>query len=104
MNSCWFIFKWGVLGAVMGVALAIPHLNRRVDDEIRRRIEAHFAGLYDDLKVTVRSAELVPGRGILVRGLTVIEPGAEGPRAELAQVDEVFVDRKSTRLNSSHRT
>jgi len=91
VNSCWFIFKWGVLGAVMGVALAIPHLNRRVDDEIRRRIEAHFAGLYDDLKVTVRSAELVPGRGILVRGLTVIEPGAEGPRAELAQVDEVFV-------------
>jgi hypothetical protein len=75
----------------MGMVFAIPHLNRRVDDEIRRRVEAQFAQHYDDLKVTVRSAELVPGRGILVRGLAVVEPGAEGPRAELADVDEVFI-------------
>ncbi len=91
MNSCWFLFKWSVLGAVMGTVFAIPHLNRRVDDEICRRVEARFAQLYDDLKVTIRSAELAPGRGILVRGLAVFEPGAEGPRAELAQVEEVFI-------------
>jgi hypothetical protein len=43
------------------------------------------------LKVTIRSAELVPGRGILVRGLAVVEPDAEGPRAELVHAEEVFI-------------
>jgi hypothetical protein len=90
VNSCWFLFKWGVLGAVIGTVFAVPHLNRRVDDEIRRRVEAQIAQHYENLKSTIRSAELVPGRGILVRGLAMVEPDAEGPRAELLQADEVF--------------
>lgn len=91
MNSCWFLFKWGVLGAVIGTVFAIPQLSRRVDDEFRRRAETQLAQHFDGLKVTVRSAELVPGRGILLRGLTVVEPDAEGPRAELAHVEDVFL-------------
>ncbi len=75
----------------MGLVLAIPHLNRRVDHEICRRIEGQFAQHFQDLKVTVRSAEVVPGRGILVRGLALAEPDALGPRAELALVEEVFL-------------
>jgi len=75
----------------MGLVFAIPHLSRRVDHEICRRVEAQFALHYDDLKVTVRSAEVVPGRGILVRGLAVAEPDALGPRAELAAVEEIFI-------------
>lgn len=90
-KSCWLFFKWSVLGAAIGAALAIPRLSERVDDEIRRRVEAHFAQYFDGLKVTIRSAELMPGRGIAIRGLAVLEPGAEGPRAELAQVEEIFV-------------
>lgn len=70
---------------------AIPHLNRRVDHEICRRVEAQIAQHYSDLKVTVRSAELVPGRGILVRGLAIAEPDALGPRAELATVEEALI-------------
>lgn len=91
MNSCWFLLKWSLLGAAIAVVFAIPQLSRRVDREIRSRVEAQLAQHYDNLRVTIHSAEIVAGRGILVRGLSVIEPEAEGPRAELAHIDEVFI-------------
>ncbi len=69
----------------------MPYLYRRLDDEIRCRCEAKFAEHYPDLKVALRSAELVKGEGIQVRGLTIVDPAAQGPRAELFHVDEAFL-------------
>ncbi len=91
INFCWLIFKWGLLLGVIGVIVAVPYFYHRVDEEIRRRVEAKFARHYADLKVMVRSAELVEGEGIEVRGLSILELGAEGPRAELLHLEEVFL-------------
>lgn len=89
MNICWFCFKWGLLlAAAVGGAVGV-HLYHQVDEAIRSRIEARFAAHYQGLKVTVRSADLVPGKGLEVRGLAISEPGAEGPRAELLHLEEV---------------
>ncbi len=41
--------------------------------------------------MTIRSATLVKDEGIEIRGLSVVEPGAEGPRAELLTYDECFL-------------
>ena len=75
--------------------LYLPHLHRRVDEEIRRSIESrlaqHYAQHQPDLQVTVRSAELVRGKGILVRGLKIRDRGIEGPAGELLHLDEVFL-------------
>lgn len=75
--------------------LYLPHLHRRVDEEIRRSIESrlaqHYAQHQPDLQVTVRSAELVRGKGILVRGLKVRELGIEGPAGELLHLEEMFL-------------
>ncbi len=39
----------------------------------------------------VRSAQLVDGEGIEIRGIRIVEPGATGPQAELLYVDEMFI-------------
>ena len=91
IDFCWFCFKWGLVLGVIGVAVAVPFLYRRVDEELRRRVEARIAQHYVGLKVTIRSAELVEGEGIKVRDLLILEPGAEGPHPELLHVEEVLL-------------
>jgi hypothetical protein len=67
------------------------YLYHRVDEQIRSCVEQRIARRYANLKVSVRSAALVKGKGIEVRGLSIVEPGAEGPRAELVYCDELFL-------------
>ncbi len=91
IDSCWSVFKWALVALVVAAAVAVPYAFRRFDEGLRRQIEATFAAHYPHLQVRVRSAELVEGEGILVRGVSVVEPGAEGPRAEILAIEEVFL-------------
>ena len=91
VNFCWSIFKWVLLLGVAGGAVVAAYLFHRFDEAIRCRVEDRFAQHYRDLKVTVRSAALVEGKGIEVRGLSVVEPGAAGPRADVLHLEEVFL-------------
>jgi hypothetical protein len=50
-----------------------------------------FAGHYSSLMVSIRSAELVEGEGIVIRGLKIVEPGTKGPLAEVIHLDEVLL-------------
>ncbi|MBN1395545.1 MAG: AsmA-like C-terminal domain-containing protein [Pirellulales bacterium] len=78
--------------AVVIGAVAVPFLLRRVDDEVRCRVERLIAEHYSGLKVGVRSARLVQGEGIRVYDLTIVDPAAEGPRAELLHVEEMRLE------------
>jgi len=90
INFCWSCFKWVlVLGAIGGV-VAASYLYHRMNEEIRSTVEAKLAQHYAGLKVSVRSADLVDGEGIEVRGISIVEPGADGP-AELIYLDEVLL-------------
>lgn len=91
INFFWFFFKWGLALAVVAALVSAPLLYRRVDEEIRQRIEAKIAGHYSQLSVRIRSAQLIDGEGIEVRGLSIVEPGATGPQAELLYIDEMFL-------------
>lgn len=91
VNFCWSVLKWGLLVGLAGAVIAVPLLYHRVDEVIRRRVEQHFAQRYPDLNVTVRSAELVEGEGIRVRGVSILDPSLAGPRAELLQLEEAFL-------------
>lgn len=68
----------------------VPYCYYRIDEWVRRRIESRLAADYPGLLVRVRSAELKEGQGIEVHGLSILEPGAPGPQAELLYVDEIF--------------
>jgi hypothetical protein len=91
VKFCWSVFKWGLLVGLAAAVVAVPLLYQRLDEEIRRRVEEHFARHYPDLKVTVRSAELVEGEGIRVRGVSILDPSLAGPRAELLLLGEAFL-------------
>lgn len=89
INRCWFYFKWGLVLGGMAVVAAVVYFNYRVDEEIRCRVRDRLAQHYRALEVSVRSATLLEGEGIQLRGLSILEPGAEGPRAELIYCEEI---------------
>ncbi len=91
INFCWFWFKWGLIASVVAAALLVPYFYHRMDEEIRRRVEELLAKQYPGLQVKIHSAVLMKGEGIALRGLSVIDPAAEGPGAELLSYDECFL-------------
>jgi hypothetical protein len=92
VNFCWFCFKWSFVLAVVAGGAAALYFYQHVDNEICRQIETKIAKHYSNLSVHLCSAQLVDGKGIVVRGLTIGEPGAEGPRATLLSVAEIFIE------------
>lgn len=91
INFCWFCVKWGLVPGAIGAAAVAFYFYDRVDEEIRCRVVERIAEHYRGLKVTARSADLAE-EGIEVRGLSILQPGAEGPCAELVYFDEILLD------------
>ena len=91
INFCWFWFKWGLIACAIGAALLVPYFYHRIDMEIRRRVEERIAKQYPGLQVKIHSAVLMKGEGIALRGMSIVDPAAEGPGAELLSFDECFL-------------
>ncbi len=91
----WLLIKCGLLGAFVAVLLALPHLYRRVDEEIRRRVQQRLAECYPDFRVEVQAASLVPGKGIQVRGIRLAkrpgDPRTDPSEAPLVQIEDAFL-------------
>ena len=92
INGCWFAFKWGVAIVAVAGAAAAFYYYRHVDSEVCRLLQAKLSQHYTGLKVSVRSAQLVEGKDIRVHDLSIVEPGAEGPRAELMHIEEALLE------------
>ena len=80
-----------MLGAIGGAVAAVPYLSRRLDTEIRDRVQARLAEHYVGLEVKLARAEFVEGEGIKARNLVILEPGADGPHPDLLHVEEVVL-------------
>lgn len=96
VNSCWFALKWGFLAALLAAVGVGLYYYSRLNDEIRRRVEAKFAAAYPNLKVSLRSAQLIDNQGIEARGLSISDPRISGPPAELAYFDEMLLCCKTS--------
>ncbi|HEV2973002.1 MAG TPA: AsmA-like C-terminal region-containing protein [Pirellulales bacterium] len=90
INTCWFVFKWGLLAALLAAVGLALYFYSRVNDEIRQQVLAKWQAHYPNLIVSLRSAQLGP-EGIEIRGLTLLDPRATGPQAELAYLDEIML-------------
>ena len=81
---------------MVAAAIILPYLYHSVNEEIRLRVEARFAEHYPDLKVRVRSAALVEGVGIEIRGMSFSERSTttdDGPvDGALVYLDHVILD------------
>ena len=89
INFCWFFFKWGSIAGLLGAVVGIAYFYHQVGETIRARVEEKLAAGNTALKVTVRSAALVPGQGIVLHGVLFAEAVPTGPRPELLYLDEV---------------
>ena len=91
LDACWFAFKWGLLAAlVAAVGVGLVYYSR-LNDEIRRQVQAKLAAAYPQLTVTIRSTQLIDGQGIEVRGLSISDPHLSGAMGELAYFDEMLL-------------
>lgn len=75
----------------MAGAAIVLFIDRKIEEEVERRVRESFAARYPDLKVTLDSARLIQNEGIEIRGLSLSDPQAHGPGAELAFFDEVIL-------------
>ncbi len=91
LSFCWFSCKWGLVACVVAAALLVPYFYHRMDEGIRGRAEEMLAKHYPGLRIKLHSAVLMKGEGIALRGLSIIDPTAEGPGAELLSYDECFL-------------
>ena len=108
INIVWFCIKWGLVLALLALAVTVPYLYRQMREEIRSRVEARFAELYPDLTVTIRAAELVQGEGIRIRGLSLADPKAGDPHNSVIYSAEEAVlrlaeDRGADSVSESER-
>lgn len=85
--------KWTLLLGVLGGAVAYVYLQQQLGEQIRMRIEAKFTQHYaaHGLKVSLRAAELVRGKGIAAYDLAIYDPQGTSPAAELLHVDELLL-------------
>jgi len=91
VNSCWRLFKAAILVALAaGVGAAIYYVQH-LNDEIRARVLARIQGHYTHLKIEIRSAQLISGEGLLIRGVTISDPVAVEEARILFQCDEVLL-------------
>lgn len=91
VDFVWLLMKW-TAGLAVCVAIALGfYFYHRLDDEVRRTVEAKLGEKYPQLRVAVREAQLVRGEGIRVLGLSIVEPNAAGPQEELLFVEEFFI-------------
>ena len=91
VNACWYCFKLVVGVALVGAAAIGVYMYVRMDDEIRRHIEAMLAEKYPYLHVSVGGARVVEGRGIAVYDVSLADPAAIGRRGQLLLIDELML-------------
>lgn len=72
----------------MAGAAIVLFIDRKIEEEVERRVRESFAARYPDLHVSLDSARLIQNEGIEIRGLTLSDPAGQGPAAELAFFDE----------------
>ncbi|MFV1964278.1 MAG: hypothetical protein ACC628_02555 [Pirellulaceae bacterium] len=80
-----------VLATLCVAAFVFYFVHTRLDEAIRRHIEARFQSHYAELQVTVRSARRVPGAGIQIRELVIRDPRQPPQQGPMAYVDEMLV-------------
>jgi hypothetical protein len=63
--------------------------SSRVGEEIRGRVEARLAAEFPTLNVQVQGASLVQGEGIVVRGVSLVDPKMPQQWRQLLWIDEL---------------
>ncbi|MDX1964905.1 MAG: AsmA-like C-terminal region-containing protein [Pirellulales bacterium] len=91
INGCWWVFKVAFLLALAGGIGAGVYYFQHLHDEIRLSILQKLQGHYAQLKVEIRSAQLIQDEGIVVRGIKILDPQAPPEEQLLLSCDELLL-------------
>jgi hypothetical protein len=83
------LVRWAVPVTVAGVVAAGAIGSSRIGEQVRGRVEARLAKEFPGLNVQVQGASLVEGEGIVVRGLSLVDPKMPQQWRQILWVDEV---------------
>ncbi len=85
----WTLVRWTLPLSVAAVVVAVVLGSNRIGEEVRRRVEARLQEAFPRLTARVQSASLVEGEGIVVRGVSFIDPRRPPHSRDLVTIDEV---------------
>ena len=88
-DTLWALVRWAVPVTVAGVVAAGAIGSSRIGEEVRGRFEARLASQFPTLTVQVQGASLVEGEGIVVRGVSLVDPKLPQQWRQILWVDEV---------------
>ena len=87
----WTLVRWTLPLTVAGVIAALAVGATQVGEQVRLRVEARLRSELPGLAVQVRSASLVEGEGIVVRGVSIADPALPEPQRQLVAIDELHL-------------
>jgi len=88
-ETLWTLVRWAVPVTVAGVVAAGAIGSSRIGEEVRGRVEARLAAQFPALSVQVQGAALVEGEGIVVRGVSLVDPKMPQQWRQILWVDEI---------------
>jgi hypothetical protein len=87
----WNLLKWGLVALlVAGLCWGLA-VYRSLDTRLKRLLEAQAAQLFPNLTVQVRSAQILIGEGVQIRGLRIVDPRANAHAGAILEADEIFL-------------
>lgn len=78
VDFCWYCFKWTLLFSIIAAAVWVPHLWQAVDERIRAEACAILAQCYRDMRVSIRSAQLIEGEAIVLEDVVLAADDGQG--------------------------
>jgi len=90
-DMLWTLVRWTLPLTVAGVIAALAVGATQVGEQVRVRVEARLRTELPGMAVQVRSASLVEGEGIVVRGVSIADPALPEPQRQLVAVEELHL-------------
>jgi len=91
-DTLWMLVRWALPVTVAGVVAAGAIGASRLGEEVRGRIQQRLAAEFPSLAVQVQGASLVEGEGIVVRGVSIVDPSLPRECRQLLWIDEIRLD------------
>ena len=88
-DTLWMLVRWALPITVAGVVAAGAIGSSRLGEEVRSRIQQRLAQEFPALSVQVQGASLVEGEGIVVRGVSLVDPNLPKECRQMLWIDEV---------------
>ncbi|MCL2117267.1 MAG: hypothetical protein FWH27_02455 [Planctomycetaceae bacterium] len=91
MKTIWRTIKWGTLILVTLLAVASIYLYWNIDSQLKIFVQNKLLKQLPGFVTEIDSAQLVPSKGIIVRGVSISVPGKFGKAEPVLTIQEAFI-------------